>query len=263
MAFYERQTEGSGIHSPEVCLPAGGWEIYSFETVPVDMAGTGYGTFQVNRAVIQKGLSQQLVYYWFEQRGKRMTNDFRAKISVVYDSLMIDRTDGAMVRYITPIRDERARRGAADTRIQRLMRESLPKLPRFVPELDNRRIARRDTGNLFFECNSSSRVKADKALQGNMYIFHDECSCKSGRGRSIIYFIWKFQVCRRLLGRLSRPGKRRHFKLFEWLSSCQNSIFKTLENRCSRQVQYPYCSHAFLEHNICNTAILQGGIIFR
>ncbi len=133
MAFYEKQTEGSGIHSPEVCLPAGGWEIYSFETVPVDMQGTGYGTFQVNRAVIQKGTSQQLVYYWFEQRGKRMTNDFKAKISVVYDSLMIDRTDGAMVRYITPIRDNEPQ-GAADARIQRLMRESLPKLPRFVPE---------------------------------------------------------------------------------------------------------------------------------
>ncbi|SHL66180.1 exosortase D, VPLPA-CTERM-specific [Roseovarius marisflavi] len=132
MAFYDKQTEGSGIHSPEVCLPAGGWEIYSFETVPVDMSSTVYGTFEVNRAVIQKGLSQQLVYYWFEQRGKRMTNDFKAKMSVVYDSLMIDRTDGAIVRYITPILNGEPE-GAADARLQELMRESLPKLPRFVP----------------------------------------------------------------------------------------------------------------------------------
>ena len=132
MAFYDRQTEGDGIHSPEVCLPVGGWEIYSFETVPVDMSGTVYGTFEVNRAVIQKGLSEQLVYYWFEQRGKRMTNDFKAKMSVVYDSLTIDRTDGAIVRYITPILKDEPE-GAADARLQRLMRESLPKLPRFVP----------------------------------------------------------------------------------------------------------------------------------
>lgn len=132
MAFYDKQTEGDGLHSPEVCLPAGGWEIYSFETVPVDMSGTGYGTFEVNRAVIQKALSKQLVYYWFEQRGKRMTNDFTAKMSVVYDSLMIDRTDGAIVRYITPILEDE-QDGAADARLQRLMRESLPKLPRFVP----------------------------------------------------------------------------------------------------------------------------------
>ncbi len=133
MAFYNKQTEGSGIHSPEVCLPVGGWEIYSFEAVPVDMEGTGYGTFEVNRAVIQRGLSEQLVYYWFEQRGKRMTNDFKAKMSVVYDSLTIDRTDGAIVRYITPILKDEPE-GTADARLQRLMRETLPKLPRFVPE---------------------------------------------------------------------------------------------------------------------------------
>ena len=97
------------------------------------MSGTGYGTFEVNRAVIQKGLSQQLVYYWFEQRGKRLTNDFKAKMSVVYDSLTIDRTDGAIVRYITPIREGEPQ-NVADQRLQRLMRESLPKFPRFIPE---------------------------------------------------------------------------------------------------------------------------------
>ncbi|PKP85581.1 MAG: VPLPA-CTERM-specific exosortase XrtD [Alphaproteobacteria bacterium HGW-Alphaproteobacteria-2] len=133
MAYYEKQTEGSGIHSPEVCLPAGGWEIYSFETKTLDMAGTGYGSFPVNRAVIQQGLSQQLVYYWFEQRGKRLTNDFHAKLSVVYDSIAMDRTDGALVRYITPMLTGEPE-GAADARLERFMRESLPKLPRFVPQ---------------------------------------------------------------------------------------------------------------------------------
>ena len=102
-------------------MPVGGWEVYSFETVPVDMGGTGYGTFEVNRAIIQKGLSEQLVYYWFEQRGKRMTNDFKAKMSVVYDGLTIDRTDGAIVRYITPILKDEPE-GSDDERLQRLMR---------------------------------------------------------------------------------------------------------------------------------------------
>ena len=54
-------------------------------------------------------------------------------MSVVYDSLMIDRTDGAIVRYIPPILKGESDE-AADERLQRLMRESLPKLPRFVPE---------------------------------------------------------------------------------------------------------------------------------
>lgn len=131
-AFYEKQTEGTGIHSPEVCLPVGGWEIFSMEQYPVTVPGTAYGTFNVNRAVIQKGLSKQLVYYWFEQRGKRMTNDYMAKASVVMDSLTMGRTDGALVRYVTPIGGNETE-ADADARIQRFMGESLKTLPRFVP----------------------------------------------------------------------------------------------------------------------------------
>ena len=132
-AFYEKQTEGSGIHSPEVCLPAGGWEVFSIDPHMVDMSDAGYGTFELNRAVIQKGLSKQLVYYWFEQRGQRMTNDYAAKASVVYDSLTRGRTDGAMVRFVTAINQGESE-AEADARIQKLMKPVLERMKRFVPE---------------------------------------------------------------------------------------------------------------------------------
>ena len=132
-AWYVNQTEGSGIHSPEVCLPVGGWEVFSIDPTPVTIPNTVYGTFSVNRAVIQKGLSKQLVYYWFEQRGDRMTNDFLAKMDVVRDSLLRGRTDGAMVRFVTPI--ERGETEAeAEARMQRFMQLALGKLPRYIPE---------------------------------------------------------------------------------------------------------------------------------
>jgi EpsI family protein len=132
VAFYHNQTEGSGIHSPEVCLPAGGWEVFSLETYEVSMPDTPYGTFNVNRAVIQKGVVKQLVYYWFEQRGKRFTNDYVAKANVVYDGLLHGRTEGAMVRFVTPI-EENENEAAADARLKQFMQEALPRLPRFVP----------------------------------------------------------------------------------------------------------------------------------
>ncbi|MBL4811659.1 MAG: VPLPA-CTERM-specific exosortase XrtD [Rhodobacteraceae bacterium] len=132
-AWYADQTVGTGIHSPEVCLPVGGWEVYSLDQSSITIPGTIYGTFDVNRAVIQKGLSRQLVYYWFEQRGRRMTNDFRAKFTVVYDSLTIGRTDGAIVRFVTPI-GEGESEADADARLQRMMAAILPKLPAFIPE---------------------------------------------------------------------------------------------------------------------------------
>lgn len=133
VAYYESQVEGEGIHSPEVCLPAGGWEIYTLDpTYTLDMTGTGYGAFEVNRAVIQKGLSQQLVYYWFEARGKRLTNDVHAKLSVIVDGYQLGRTDGALVRYVTEIRPGEAE-ADADARLTDFVRHSLKPLPRFVP----------------------------------------------------------------------------------------------------------------------------------
>lgn len=134
-AWYEKQTEGSGIHSPAVCLPVGGWEVFSITPTEISIPSTVYGTFNVNRAVIQKGLTRQLVYYWFEQRGKRMTNDYWAKASVVYDSFSMGRGDGALVRFVTPILHNDAKSEAeADARMQRFMAVILQRLPEFIPE---------------------------------------------------------------------------------------------------------------------------------
>lgn len=132
VAYYRKQTEGQGIHSPEVCLPSGGWEVFSLQSVPVDMSAAGYGTFAANRAIIQKGLMRQLVYYWFEGRGERETNDFRAKLNVLYDSLAKGRTDGALVRYVTPINPGETE-ADAEARLLRFMAESLKPLPKYVP----------------------------------------------------------------------------------------------------------------------------------
>ena len=78
-------------------------------------------------------MSRQLVYYWFEQRGKRMTSDYMAKMAVVYDGLTMGRTDGALVRFVTPILPDEADE-AAEARMQGFMAELLPHLPKYIPE---------------------------------------------------------------------------------------------------------------------------------
>jgi exosortase D (VPLPA-CTERM-specific) len=132
LSYYRSQTEGSAIHSPEVCLPAGGWEVFAIEPATLSLPQTSFGTFEVNRAVIQKGMDKQLVYYWFEGRGRRITNDFAAKFYTVADSMTAGRTDGGLVRVITPILqgDE----AAADARLQRFLGATLDRLGRFIPQ---------------------------------------------------------------------------------------------------------------------------------
>jgi len=130
--FYSDQTRGSAIHMPDICLPANGWEVTEFGTRELDMTGAGFGRFDAIRAVVTKGTDHQLVYYWFEQRGTRMVNDFAVKLGVLADGLRRGRDDGALVRFVTPIGD-RGGIPAAEERIRALMRQSLPLLPDYIP----------------------------------------------------------------------------------------------------------------------------------
>jgi exosortase D (VPLPA-CTERM-specific) len=132
LSFYVNQTDGNAIHSPEVCLPGAGWEVFEIRPVEIALPGTGRGALTLNRAVIQQGLNRQLVYYWFEGRGRALTGDFAAKFYTLADGMTMGRSDGGLVRVITPIGAEGE--AAADARLQRFLVAAVDRLPRFFPE---------------------------------------------------------------------------------------------------------------------------------
>jgi exosortase D (VPLPA-CTERM-specific) len=132
LSYYALQTEGDAIHSPTVCLPGAGWEVFSIRPVGVALPGTAAGAVRLNRAVIQKGLEKQLVYFWFEGRGRRLTGDFAAKAYTVLDGMATGRSDGGLVRMITAIGADGE--AAADARLQRFLAASVDRLPRFIPD---------------------------------------------------------------------------------------------------------------------------------
>ena len=47
-----------------------------------------------------------MVYYWFEQKGRRIAWDFAAKFWLMVDGVRTGRTDGALVRLTTLIQRE-------------------------------------------------------------------------------------------------------------------------------------------------------------
>jgi EpsI family protein len=60
---------------------------------------------RVNRAIIALGSERALVYYWFQQRGRIITNEYLAKWFLFWDSLTRNRSDGALVRLVVPMRE--------------------------------------------------------------------------------------------------------------------------------------------------------------
>jgi exosortase D (VPLPA-CTERM-specific) len=139
VAYYASQRKGASIHSPKACLPGGGWVIESFGQFRVPGAGAGQDVgagaeagLTVNRSVVAMGDQRLLVYYWFSQRGRIITNEYLAKWYIFWDSLTRNRTDGALVRVITAVPDPNDLE-AADRRLTDFVRAVEPRLYYYIP----------------------------------------------------------------------------------------------------------------------------------
>jgi exosortase D (VPLPA-CTERM-specific) len=132
VAWYDSQRAGRSTHSPRSCLPGGGWEIQTLETrtLPVQMSGK---PLQVNRALIRLGTQQMLVYYWFQQRGRLITDEYAAKWYLFWDELTRSRTDGALVRLVVPVPAGTAV-DEADAQLVEFAGAIAPTLPRYIPD---------------------------------------------------------------------------------------------------------------------------------
>jgi EpsI family protein len=132
-AYYESQRKGESIHSPETCLPGGGWEFKNAGAVTLPLK-TGNGEpMRVNRAFMEKGAYKQLSYFWFPQRDRVLTNAWEMKWYNFWDALTRQRTDGALVRLITPVYPNEDV-PQAEARLTAFTREIVPVLNEFLPK---------------------------------------------------------------------------------------------------------------------------------
>jgi EpsI family protein len=130
VGFYGRQRQGNTIHSPLNCLPGSGWTTLSRErmTVPI-----GSAAIEVNRLLVGKGYERYAVLYWYESRGRAVASEYTNKMLLVADAIRFNRSDGAIVRVMTPVgrSPDRAERDMTDfvQAIYPSLRDHLPGLP--------------------------------------------------------------------------------------------------------------------------------------
>lgn len=128
VAWYQDQADG-GVHSPEVCLPGAGWEIAQLEQIDVaDQAGV---PFSINRAIIQKGVTRMMVYFWYDQRQVRTASMYEAKLQLMLGRFMNGRDDSAIVRLTTLI-DPDETEADAQRRLDEALKDTLAPLPKFI-----------------------------------------------------------------------------------------------------------------------------------
>ncbi|MDL2337723.1 MAG: VPLPA-CTERM-specific exosortase XrtD [Pseudomonadota bacterium] len=135
-AYYDSQSSGVSSHSPRTCIPGGGWKITQIEETSLTLnspQGEPATPLTVNRTVIQKGDQRQLVYYWFNQRGRTLTNEIAVKWYILHDSITRKRSDGALVRLVTQVPPDEDI-AQADRRLTDFLGTVAPQLHKYIPD---------------------------------------------------------------------------------------------------------------------------------
>jgi EpsI family protein len=132
IAYYKTQKAGDSMHSPKNCLPGSGWGIVESNEVAMRIENPAHPVM-INRYVIEKNGAKSLVLYWYQANGRVIASEYWGNVFLVLDALRTGRRDGAIVRFVVPIR--KGSDGKTELQLGLDMaRNTVPFLPRYVPD---------------------------------------------------------------------------------------------------------------------------------
>jgi len=102
IGYWDTQRRGVQMHSPKNCLPGGGWEPLEARRVWIPVDGAPH-SIEVNHYLLARDQDQQLVLYWFQSQGRTVAGEFDAKLELVKNAIVRNRTDGAIIRISSPV----------------------------------------------------------------------------------------------------------------------------------------------------------------
>ena len=132
LAYLTARRDGTSWHSPRQCIPGGGWQVTEIDIIQASDE-SGELPFAYNRMLIEYGDQKQLVYYWYDQRGRKIANEYMMKLLVLYDTVTRRRADGSLVRLIAPV-PESNDVASTEKKLKEFAMRLNGILPEYVPE---------------------------------------------------------------------------------------------------------------------------------
>ncbi|MGA8939404.1 MAG: exosortase C-terminal domain/associated protein EpsI [Acidobacteriaceae bacterium] len=130
IGYFPTQRTGQSIHSPQNCLPGAGWTFASSKTIYLERPELKH--YAIGEYLITNGSAKQVVLYWYLAHGRSIANDYKAKAYMMLDAIRSNRTDGALVRLVTPLQPNESV-ASAQTRVIKFADQLVPMLPKFIP----------------------------------------------------------------------------------------------------------------------------------
>jgi EpsI family protein len=110
-----------------------GWKFQEGQKISVDLPGYEKSPVRLNRTMLTNGQRHFLMYFWFKCRGRNLINAYELKFFNFWDRLIKRRTDGALIRVMTPIIEPETS-DDAEQRLQNYLTAALPILDTYLPD---------------------------------------------------------------------------------------------------------------------------------
>lgn len=130
IAYFPTQRAGDTIHSPKNCLPGAGWA--PVQTSRITLSVAGHAPFPANRYIIAKGDEREIVLYWYWAHDRGVASEYWAKYYLIADSILMNRSDGSLVRISSPMFPGETPAGA-EQRLLPFTSDLVPLLDSYIP----------------------------------------------------------------------------------------------------------------------------------
>jgi len=127
VGYHDGGKDTGEIHSPKHCLPGSGWFEVSSRRTQLAVPG---GALNLVRAVYQKGESKELFLYWYQVRGKSISEEYSLKLAEIANSVLYRRRDAAFVRISVPFSGDEQQALATG---ERFVNDFYPLIREFLP----------------------------------------------------------------------------------------------------------------------------------
>lgn len=105
IGYYGAHVKGEEIHSPKICMPAGGWMKLSERIRKISVDSVKGGKIRLTEAVYERNRKKMVFLYWYQLHDKQVTNEFLIKPGIIINTLRYKRPDSAFIRISTMVEE--------------------------------------------------------------------------------------------------------------------------------------------------------------
>jgi len=103
LGYFDKQKEGSQVHSPIHCYPGSGWSIISEKEI-----AAAWGGENIRALVVSDGIEERLVHYWYQTPGRVISGVLGLKIQLTRNAVVRKAQEVVFVRLSTPLKNDYA-----------------------------------------------------------------------------------------------------------------------------------------------------------